>query len=393
MPHKHTRRREGDEKNFDLAPSQTAKPLPAFEKAVKSGQKGKDGRQKQQQQQQPTSHKAPTNGSKVYRQDDTPREFARLMQYQESGGKRPSGLDDGENRRLKKKRRTEGKADKEDQSGKPSDAVIETAEKLRIMPGERLRDFAARVNQALPVSGLARKGKHVEGAKERQTKTEKRLHKMYAEWREEEARRKEKLEELQEQQEEEDEEQEAALGGQTVQFPNSGRKAKRKRMVGEVDEDDEDPWAVLRSKREAPKGLHDVVQAPPTMKVVPKEKFKVSNGARINVANVPGASGSLKRREELGEARKEVIDRLPASNPSIKMYSENVLEKRIGHPITGMCVLQRIGHPITGMCTIQRIGHPITGMCTIQRIGHPITGMCTVQKTIGHPITGMCSAQ
>lgn len=237
-----------------------------------------------------------------------------MMHLQQTGGKRRSGLDDGEERRSKKKRRTEAADGKEEQSGKwkGGDPVVETAEKLKIMPGERLSEFAARVNQALPVSGLSRKGNKVEGMKERQTKTEKRLHKMYAEWREEEAKRKEKLEELQEQQEEEDEEQEAALGGQSIKFADSGRKAKRKRMVGEVDEDEEDPWAVLKSKREAPKGLNDVVQAPPTMKVVPKEKFKVRNGAKVNVANVPGAAGSLKRREELGEARNEVIERYRA---------------------------------------------------------------------------------
>ena len=85
-------------------------------------------------------------------------------------------------------------------------------------------------------------------------------------------------------------------------------------MVGEIDEDEDDPWAVLKSKREAPKGLHDVVQAPPSMNVVPKEKFKVRNGAKVSVANVPGASGmkSLKQREELSEARKEVIERYRA---------------------------------------------------------------------------------
>ena len=73
-----------------------------------------------------------------------------------------------------------------------------------------MADFAARVNQALPVGGLSRKGKQPDGVKERQTKTEKRLHKMYAEWREEEARRKEKLEELK---------QRILAAGCSVQYP------------------------------------------------------------------------------------------------------------------------------------------------------------------------------
>lgn len=255
--------------------------------------------------------KRPTTSN--YKEDDTPREFARLMQRQ-AGGKQTSGLDNGESRAAKrKKQKTEEDGSKVKRSVNATEpAPSETTEQLKILPGERLADFAARVNQAMPVAGLTRKGKHVEGMNERQTRTEKRLHKMYAEWREEEAKRREKLEELQEQQEEHDDENEAELGGQSIKFPESGRKARRKRMVGEVDDDDEDPWAVLKSKREAPKGLHDVVQAPPTIKTVPKEKFKVRNGAKIDVSNIPAAAGSLKRREELGEARKEVIERYRA---------------------------------------------------------------------------------
>lgn len=241
-----------------------------------------------------------------------------MMQLRD-GQKQRSGLDDGESRKTKKKRKTDEASKDETQiTQKALPVDPHTGEQLKIMPGEKLADFAARVNQALPLGGLTRKGKYKEGPKERQTKTEKRLHKMYAEWREEEAKRKEKLEELQEKQEEEDEEKEAEYGGQRVDFPDSGRKAKRKRMVGEVDDADDDPWAVLKTRREAPKGLNDVVQAPPTLKVIPKEKFKVRNGAKVNVANVPGAAGSLRRREELGEARKEVIERYRAMMKSGK---------------------------------------------------------------------------
>lgn len=293
--------------SYDLAPSQIAKPLPSFEKSSKHLQKGK------KDQARPLKRKRDTTSD--YKEDDTPREFARLMQRQ-VGAKQRSGLDDGESRASKRKKKQQKSDDhgrEGDRSSKPADgADSEKSEQLKILPGERLADFAARVNQAMPVAGLSKKGKHVEGTRERQTKTEKRLHKMYAEWRQEEARRKEKLEELQEQQEEQEEEKEAELGGQSIRLSESGRKAKRKRMVGEVNEDDEDPWAILKSKREAPKGLHDVVQAPPVIKTVPKEKFKVRNGAKIDVSNVPAAAGSLKRREELGEARKEVIERYRA---------------------------------------------------------------------------------
>jgi hypothetical protein len=175
-----------------------------------------------------------------------------------------------------------------------------------------MSEFSTRVDQALPVSGLARKGNvKIEGLKERRTKTERKLHKMYASWREEEARRKERLEEAQEQAEEEDDEKEAELGGQSVAL-TQGRRQKRTKQVGEVEDGDDDPWEELKAKRDRPRGLHDVVQAPPTFKVVPKERFKVKNNAKVDVANVPNAAGSLKKREELGEARREVIERYRA---------------------------------------------------------------------------------
>jgi hypothetical protein len=242
-----------------------------------------------------------------------------------AGKKMRSGLDNGESKKaVKKKRKLEDDATKGAAGGKTTDAkeseatptttTAPTASQLKIQPGERLADFAARVNQTLPMAGLARKG----GAgQERVTKTEKRMKKMYAEWRTEEQKRKEKLEELQEQQEDEDEELATEHGGQQVRLSTVGRKGKRQRMVGEIS-DDEDPWAVLKERREKPKGLHDVVLAPPTIKVVPKERFKVRDGAKVDVANVPGTSGSLKRREELGEARREVIERYRAMMKSAK---------------------------------------------------------------------------
>lgn len=236
-----------------------------------------------------------------------------------AGKKLRSGLDNGESRKaVNKKRKLEEQNEKSEKNSAPSKAQNqaaataaaegEIAEQLKIQPGERLADFAARVNQTLPMGGLARKGA---STGERVTKTEKRMKKMYAEWRSADAKRKEKLDELQEQQEEEDEEKSTELGGQSVRFEFVGKKGKRARMVGEVD-DDEDPWAVLKTRREERKGLHDVVQEPPTMKVIPTEKFKVRNGAKVEVANVPSASGSLARREELGAARREVIERYRA---------------------------------------------------------------------------------
>lgn len=255
--------------------------------------------------------KPETGNQTSYKHDDTPRAFARLMQFQ-AGLKRPrSGLDDGLDRRSSKKQKKSA-----DGATPAATKITPAAEPVRtnmpkIQPGERLGDFAARVDHALPVGGLARKGRvKVDGMKERQTKTERRLHKMYASWREEDARRKDREEERIEQEEEAEDEKEVELGGQSVRLPTSIKAGKRKKVIGEAaGSDDDDPWAQLKLKRDAPKGLHDVVQAPPTFKAVPKEKFKVRNGAKADVVNVPNAAGSLKRREELSAARREVIER------------------------------------------------------------------------------------
>ena len=223
------------------------------------------------------------------------------MQLQ--SGKRPrSGLDDGESRKSKK-RKTRGDEKITEPLAEKKKSIADETSTPRIQPGERLSDFAVRVNQMMPMGGLIRKGGKIEGMKERQTKTEKRLQKMYAEWRKEEARRKEKLEDLRDEEEEEMADKETELGGQSISFP-SERKSKKTRA-----DDEEDPWKVLETKRGRRGGLHDVVQAPPVMKTVPREIFKVKNGAQVDVANVPGAAGSLKRREELSSARREVIER------------------------------------------------------------------------------------
>lgn len=337
MPHKHKRKHDGDKNkyvrshiapsrartemtsfpSFDLPPTKIAKPLSAYEQIAKKHHK----KGSKPNPAPPPSNKRKRNATSNYKGDDTPRAFARIMQHQ-SGSRPFSGLDNGERKKgnpkeaqekKKKKTRTKystmGESETDHSQAQATDqaaqAVVEnTASKLKVQPGERLSDFAARVNQALPLSGLSRKGKAVEGVKERQTKTEKRLQRMYAEWREQEQKRKDREEEFLEAQEEKDAELQTELGGQSIHLTSEGRKAKRKRMLTEAVEGDDDPWAVLKTKRDAPRGLHDVVQAPPQINVVPKEKFRVKDGARVEVSNVPGKSGSLKRREELGEARR-----------------------------------------------------------------------------------------
>lgn len=236
-----------------------------------------------------------------YGVDDTPRAFARLMNRQ-SNKRHISGLDDGEDRTAKKA--------KTSKPAKQTEASSAAPEIPKIQPGERMSDYNARVDQAIKISGLISKGKAVEGIKERRTKKEKQMHKLYDQWREEERKIQEAKEEAREKQEELDEENEAKYG-ESIKVPELTRKSKRSRVIGESNDKEGDIWASLKEKRGQKAKLSDVVQAPPEL-VKPKEKFKMARGAKVDVANVPVASGSLKKREELSDARREVIERYRA---------------------------------------------------------------------------------
>jgi hypothetical protein len=261
------------------------------------------------------------------------------------GVKPKSGLDDGE-RPTKKQKKQQEKSAKESSkdavtsktpatsatipvtapTSAPSKATTTALPIPKLLPGEHLRDFAARVDAALPVGGLINKGirgRDLAGVKRPQTKTEKKLQKMYKEWREEEARRKDKIQEALD--EEEDAQDEDALTGK-VRLPSKAeldahnadsdsgaaakKKGKKKRKGGAAVEDD-DPWAqVGKNRSDVGKGLiglHDVVQAPPVLKKI-KERFRVFDGAKVNVEDVPKEAGSLKRREELGQERQNVLE-------------------------------------------------------------------------------------
>jgi hypothetical protein len=246
------------------------------------------------------------------------------MMFKE-GKRLPSGLDDGiRPTKKEQKAKNAARAAKEAGEAAPTPAPArgkdgqEKPEMPTIRPGERLSEFAARVDQALPISGLinktAKNGKDPLGLKVGRTKTEKRMHRMYAEWREQEvkiqAARQEALE-LAEEEELDDEgrvkwsaiDEEAG----TASKKKKGKKGKKK-MVGEVDDGDDDPWKALVKKRNEEKlKVSDVYDAPPVFNVKPKEKFKV-RGARVDVEDVPKAAGSLRRREELGEVRSSVIE-------------------------------------------------------------------------------------
>ncbi|CAI6341179.1 unnamed protein product [Periconia digitata] len=322
MPHKHKRKAEDhDEKNFNLPPTEYAAPL-----AVRKSGGGPNAK--------PAAKKRKVATIEGYGADDTPKAFARLMAFSKTG-KRRSGLDDG---KVKKGKKNNGNDKSKAHAGSTSqkNAAAASAEavevekettvdseaqpaqpKLKIMPGESLADFRQRVNQALPLGSINRNGKKIMGLNDhRVTKHERKLKRLQEGWRKEEARIRDKEQEARELAEEEEDEAEDLWEDKTADLPSDSgtgkkgkkKKGKRKMVVGEVDDGDVDEWEALRKKREQRKGLHDVVQEPPTFNRVPREIFKVKDGAKVNVGNIPNSVGSLRKREELVGERQGIIE-------------------------------------------------------------------------------------
>ncbi|OXV10138.1 hypothetical protein Egran_02101 [Elaphomyces granulatus] len=355
MPHKHKRRNK-DESTYDLPPTVIAKPLPAREP-----QQGKDkngsGKAKKRSRSQPDGL-----------DDDTPRAFVQLMQFQKklaaiSGDKKKENDKDKDSERnsssKKRKREEPNSSAQRSKVSRPKTAAPKTTVESpsasnavpKILPGERLFDFATRVNQALPLSGISKRSSHKSTLgshnlpafrDHRLTKHEKHLQRMQQQWREEEARIREREAEEQEEKEAEHEEQlevwkewDREAGKDKVKGRKKKKKGKKREGPNDNQDndddddddgndndgdDDDDPWAKLNERARAKRPINpfEVAQAPPQL-IKPKEVFKVrgTGGAKVNVANVPAAAGSLRRREELAEERKSIVEeyrRLMAQN-------------------------------------------------------------------------------
>jgi hypothetical protein len=317
-PHPHT----NTAPSFDLPPTARATPLPVG--------KGRTAQTSARTKKRKIAH------VEGYGQDDTPKAFARLMAFSANGAapakpKKRSGLDDGLVQTKKQKRAAalaaSSASNDQQQQQQQQQLAAKTAEAQakaipKIQPGESMAEFSQRVDAALPLAGISKTTKKITGGApdRRITKHEKRLKRLQAGWREEEARIRDKEDEARELAEEDDDEaaalwedKTADLDADTNKLRPNGKKAKkkpkRKMVVGEVDDSD-DEWEKLQRRRDAQKqkGVHDVVSAPPTFTRVPREIFKVKNGAKVNVDNVPASAGSLRKREELGEERKTIID-------------------------------------------------------------------------------------
>lgn len=286
MPHKHKRdKSKGDASFYDLPPSKTAHPLPVKKLPTTIGKSGtKSTKQKHAQM-----------------QDDTPRAFTRLLGNHYSPR---SGLDDGIRPSKQARKGTKPECRPGSAALAPAPAAVPT-----IQPREPLSTFAARVDAALPFSGLSRRsGAAKETGRDRQTKNERKMQKMQKEWREEDRRRKMKLEE----EEVDGDGLDESLKLATTRKSNSGKKKRKRSDHGEdIEDDDDDPWAHLAAKRREESdariasgsgaglvGLHEVVLAPPRFSRVARGK------ENLNIHK----SGGLKRQQELSEARMTVIE-------------------------------------------------------------------------------------
>ncbi|KAL7899131.1 hypothetical protein HDV63DRAFT_395401 [Trichoderma sp. SZMC 28014] len=234
MPHKHKLKKGNDlEAQFNLPPTESARSLPVAKRNGTTSGKT-------------LAKKRPRSSARA---SDTPRAFRRLMAV--AGGKKlRSGLDNG------------------DTGNQPMQDSNVPSEKLQIRPGENLGAFASRVDAALPVSGLAKKsttrdGKDELGLKVYRTRKERKMHKLYDQWREEERKIQQKKEDELEDIAERDLEDDAAGILTSAAFQdenNQGVKRKGKKRRKQVDED---PWLVLKKLRAEKKPkLHEAPLAP-----------------------------------------------------------------------------------------------------------------------------------
>lgn len=185
---------------------------------------------------------------------------------------------------------------------KPSHANSSNAKgsQIKIRGGEKLSDFGARVDQALPIADVVRKSnKKTETYDKFQDKM--KGHKAYSSHRMRDSKalpgnvysedvRYSSL----------DLDAGAQVSdGNTFKITNH---TKRKRSRRAHKANLEDPWAVLETQRHKSSGLHDVAQAPPELKSLKRIKTSNSSGG-VNFRT----KISLRRQEELKQARKTVI--------------------------------------------------------------------------------------
>lgn len=159
-------------------------------------------------------------------------------------------------------------------------AAAAAAAKLTIRPGEKLADFNRRVDAALPLAGIVKNALPNSGgskdplglAKTFRTKQERKLHKLYAQWREDDKKIKEREQDEKELMDEQDAELDEEFGAKwRVDFQQpAAKRSKKNKGGGSNNYGDDDIWGSFNrkhakaSKPDAVRaGVHNSVEAPP----------------------------------------------------------------------------------------------------------------------------------
>jgi hypothetical protein len=244
------------------------------------------------------------------------------MLYQQTGRRAPSGLETGERKRKRNSTEDATSSKKSAQAAETqknkaaAKEAKEKAEMPKIMPGERLAEFVARVDREMPLSQMTKSVKTGDAKNKEQhkkTKHEKHLLRLQKGWREEEAKIREREQEEREEREDEMEDELRQWKEWEIEAAGGKKKAKKNKKKGangndDSGDDDPDPWAKLKKRdEERKKNPFEIAKAPPQL-VKPREIFKVRGGAKVDVANVPASVGSLRRREELAGERRNIVE-------------------------------------------------------------------------------------
>ena len=330
MPHKHKRKHAGieDKNEFNLAPDKKARPLSVHKPKPEPWDGFDTSNDKPNKRRKPNKSKADELSDLSKGKDDTPKNFARLMAWQKGGKKLRRGLDDGaQTKKPKEKKRKHGdlldamakSASKPKGTATSAHAASETViepptaseavavpeastnpAQLKIQPGERLREFAVRVDQNLPLSNVPKHSTKdkVLGLKQKLTKHSRHLQRMQTEWRNAEGKIRSRKED--EQDDLADKQEEDQLLWMDVNSANANRKGKKRRKAGAID--DADPWHSLEKKRKEAGGssvgglrASDAVQAPPVLKPI-KNMFRDSANQRVQYRSKCESAGQEPRR-------------------------------------------------------------------------------------------------
>lgn len=232
------------------------------------------------------------------------------MAFQTTGKRAPSGLDNGDRPAKKKNKKNLSTASTStttttttSTTTKPSVAAAAPAQKfqptLQILPGERLSEFAARVDQSLPLTSIPKHRTRstqiagLEKIKTPLTKHNKRLARLQSEWRATEAKIRARREEQEDELADEKEEDDLLWLGAGIDRTAAAVGGKKKKKKASSD-DDVDPWKQLEKKRREEgelgrqKNLQDVVTAPPVLKSV-KNIFKDKSDRNVGGMGVSRA--------------------------------------------------------------------------------------------------------